>query len=239
MMPAPAAQYDVWLTAGGRVYRGVPYDVVSNWLQQGRVVAEDQLRPVSGVAWKPVADWPQFTVYLPRAEPDRADDSAEALEPVSLDFPLHEHHGGEDEDVDMVPLIDISLVLLLFFMMTTTVAVAGSGILTPETRFALLTSDTTMLWVGIDRGPGGTPIYSLGAGNKPAEEADNNLTESAVIERLKVRLGQRESGKSYSIRVAAHLALPFELVQHLTAELNKLRPLGVMDVKADVREKPQ
>jgi len=234
-----AAQYDLWLTAAGRVYRAVPYEVLADWLQQGRVVLADKLRPVGAADWKSLSDFPQFTVYLPRAGPARADDSAEAMEPVSLDLPTPAQYGGEDEDVDMIPLIDISLVLLIFFMMTTTVAVAGSGILTPETRFAILSSDANMLWVGIDRGPGGAPVYSVGEENRPAADENQNLTEAAVVERVTAMLRGRKSDRGVTIRVAGHFKLPFETIQHLTAEMSKLRPLGVIDVKADVREKSQ
>ena len=31
-------------------------------------------------------------------------------------------HGDEDDDVDMIPLIDISLVLLIYFMMTSAIS---------------------------------------------------------------------------------------------------------------------
>ena len=42
--------------------------------------------------------------------------------------------GEEDDDPDMIPLIDISLVLLIFFMMTSTVAVVSSQINVPEVQ---------------------------------------------------------------------------------------------------------
>src|SRR5439155_27382826 len=102
---------------------------------------------------------------------------------------------------------------------------------------AILSSDASMIWVGIDRGQGGAPVYSVGEENRPAAEENQNLTEAAVVERVKAMLRGRKSDRGVTIRVAGHYKLPFETIQHLTAEMNKLRPLGVMDVKADVREK--
>ena len=48
-----------------------------------------------------------------------------------MDFDWPKRTGDEDDDVDMIPLIDISLVLLIFFMMTMTVA-AISRIQVPD-----------------------------------------------------------------------------------------------------------
>src|SRR5205823_6635879 len=98
--------------------------------------------------------------YLPQAAPQTADDRAEALEPVDLGIVVRHGHSDDDEDVDMVPLIDISLVLLIFFMMTTTVAIAGSNINVPETQFATLSSERGTPWIGLDLGPGGEPVFS-------------------------------------------------------------------------------
>src|SRR4051812_11118360 len=125
--------YDVWLTAANRVYRAVPYDVLTDWLQQGRVVAGDRLRADGAGDWQHVADVPAFAAFLPRADAAEAGDAAEAYEPVALPVVPRRRHDDEDDDVDMIPLIDISLVLLIFFMMTATVAVSGASIDTPQT----------------------------------------------------------------------------------------------------------
>src|SRR5439155_959787 len=109
--------YDVWLTASNRVYRAVPYDVVADWLQQGRIV-------------------------------------------------------------------------------------------------------------GIDRGDGGRAVYSLGQGDRPPDEADRNLSQEQVLARLDARIREINSAFGVSVRVAAHIKIPFGTVQALTAELEKRRGRG-------------
>ena len=63
----PPKSFDVWFVAVNTVYKAVPYQVVADWTQQGRLSAGDKLR-AAGVeeAWKPVNEWECFADYLPR-----------------------------------------------------------------------------------------------------------------------------------------------------------------------------
>src|SRR5438309_6556968 len=116
---------DVWILDSNTVYREVPYTVVADWVQQGRLLEGDQLRPSGSSEWFPLGSMPAFTAYLPKSEPFRVEDEAEAREPVEIDFAWRKPRLDEGDDVDMIPRIDVSLVLLIFFMITTTVAGAG------------------------------------------------------------------------------------------------------------------
>jgi biopolymer transport protein ExbD len=229
--------YDLWLTATNQVYRGVPYDVLTDWLQQGRALADDRIRPDGGEDWHPVADLPAFAAFLPKSEPQAADDTAAALEPVALDVAVRRRQADEDDDVDMIPLIDISLVLLIFFMMTATVAVSGADIETPQTYHGVeLTADAEMLWVGLDRAENGSPVYSIGQGDRPAADGDQGLSLPQVLERLDAKI--RDSGRGCVVRVAAHKKLPYGAVQQLNVELEKRRgSKGVVEIKAEVNER--
>src|SRR5438270_3197707 len=125
---------DVWIVDSNTVYREVPFTVVADWVQQGRLLEDDKLCPSGTKQWARVGDSPEFSPYLPKAEPFRVGDQAEALEPVHLDFAWKKPHGGEEADPDMIPLIDISLILVIFFMMTASgVGIAGM-IATPATE---------------------------------------------------------------------------------------------------------
>jgi hypothetical protein len=42
---------DVWFIQTNVVYRGVPYSVLTDWLQQGRLLGEDQLRYSGTEKW--------------------------------------------------------------------------------------------------------------------------------------------------------------------------------------------
>src|SRR5262249_34954644 len=113
---------DVWIVELNTVYREVPFAVVTDWLMQGRVLPEDRVRLAGGKTRHALSKGPAFAPYLPQPVAVAAEDQAEALEPVDLGFDVPSRAEEEDEDVDMIPLIDISLVLLIFFMMTAPVA---------------------------------------------------------------------------------------------------------------------
>ena len=71
---------DVWILETKTVYREVPYAVVTDWVQQGRLLESDMVRTSGSEKWVPLVSLPDFSVYLPRPEPFRAEDRAEALE---------------------------------------------------------------------------------------------------------------------------------------------------------------
>src|SRR4051812_8473605 len=110
MAAAKQRLLDVWILETNTVYREVPFVVVTDWLQQGRLLREDCVRLAGSKKWHAIQAVPALGPYLPRVEAQRAEDKAEALEPVELGFEAHRGPGEEDdEDVDMIPLIDISL----------------------------------------------------------------------------------------------------------------------------------
>src|SRR5947208_12480755 len=105
-MARASTTYDIWLTATNRAYRGVPFSVVTDWLQQGRILPEDKVRPEGGGDWLTISESPAFAAFVPRDEGPAAEDTAEALEPVHTALPVR-RHTEDDDDVDMIPLIDI------------------------------------------------------------------------------------------------------------------------------------
>src|SRR5271166_6577687 len=126
---------DVWIVETNTVYKEVPFDVVSDWVQQGRLLEDDMLKPSGTKDWRRMGDTPNLTPYLPQPQPNRPDDQAEALEAVELEFRYKKPHEEEDSECDMIPLIDVSLVLLIFFMLTATGVGASSLVNTPETEY--------------------------------------------------------------------------------------------------------
>ena len=75
----------------------------------------------------------------------------------------------------MIPLIDVSLVLLIFFMLTTNpeTSAAGPQIATPPAVYGTVVNAPDEVWVGINRiDKNGVPtqVYSLGVGAKAERE---------------------------------------------------------------------
>jgi biopolymer transport protein ExbD len=247
-------ELDVWILQANTVYRKVPYTVVTDWLQEGRLLAEDKVRAAGGDKWHLIGKVPALVAFLPRAEPFRVEDKAEALEPVEVGFDWKKGHGAdEEEDVDMIPLIDISLVLLIFFMMTAALS-AGlfAPINTPPARRQLEVIGEGMYWVGInikdaagkvERDADGQPIpwYSLGKGQTALElrqdrglsKEERQVTPNAtgVTERLVADLKELKGQDKVALRIRGDQTLPYEVIraminrlQDAEAEINRRRP---------------
>ncbi len=229
-MAAPERRLDVWIVDLNTVYKDVPFSVVTDWLVQGRLLAEDRVRISGKEKWHAITAVPALQPYLPKPEPFAAEDHAEALEPIDLeDAPVHVVE-EEDEDVDMIPLIDISLVLLIFFMMTASVS---SGLLspiqTPAAQHQLQTPSQDSYWVGIEtkdrtgnesRDDKGRPRpwYSLGIDRE--ELVEPTLKIDDVTASLQQALAPREG--ELKVRLRADKTFPIEIIRSATAELQGL-----------------
>jgi biopolymer transport protein ExbD len=222
---------DVWLLDGNTVYKAVPFTVIADWLQQGRLLPEDRVRIAGGNKWLPITEVGAFEPYLPRPEPMEAEDTAEALEPVDLGLEFAAKKADEEDDVDMIPLIDISLVLLIFFMMTASVS---SGIMspinTPPAKHQLAEISQDMLWVGVDsKSLAGTvqkdkdgkelPWFSFGDDKETYLKPTPNQQDLQNIMRQKL---EALDGVA-KIRIRADLNLPIETIQQMQLELQGLQ----------------
>jgi biopolymer transport protein ExbD len=215
---------DLWIVETNTVYREVPYSVVTDWIQQGRLLEDDRVRLAGGKDWKRLGDVSGLAAFLPRAEPMRVEDQAEALEPVEVDFAWKKRHDDEDDDVDMIPLIDVSLVLLIFFMLTSTVGGMAALIDTPRARYKLLSTSADMVWVGVRPGEGGQPVYLFG--KKEGEQGTEYVDRNALLQALAAHL--KTENQPVKVNIKAHKNLPFESVRDLTADLESLRRTGMI-----------
>jgi biopolymer transport protein ExbD len=211
---------DVWLVDSNTVYREVPFDVVADWIQQSRLLADDRLRPSGTAQWLKVGESPEFSPYVPQPQAHAVNDEAEALGAVQLDFQWKRRHDDEEDDVDMIPLIDVSLVLLIFFIMTTTGVTSAALAGLPEAVNGLVVANPQLIWIGIEESPEGAPVFSIGAGEaRPAPE-DTGLVLGEVLAKLRQRL---EPGTaSAEVTVRAHKDIEAGIVRELTVELARL-----------------
>ncbi len=231
MAGGKAQLLDVWVREINMVYREVPYVVVTDWLQQGRLLAEDCVRRTGSQKWHAIAAVPALAPYVPRAEPQRPEDRAEALEPVELGLDWRRPGEEEDDDVDMIPLIDISLVLLIFFMMTATVGSdVISAILTPQAHHQLSQISHGTYWVGIDvksrgggveKGENGQPLPWFSFGKDNAEQLKPTREFAPVLDALAKDLQDAPAGE-VRIRLRAERSLPIETIKGVTLQLQEL-----------------
>ena len=221
--------FDVWLHAANTVYKGVPFGAVTDWAQQGRLAADDKVRPAgTNEPWVRAADHDIIGDYLfvksttaPPAIPLKAH---EALEPVEMDVGWRKSREDDDDDVDMIPLIDISLVLLIFFMMTAAVS-ALSPVAVPEMKnIADLKTGGDAFTVTIDKNPLGEVIYSVRIGDRAPEKIDADLpTLASALVRLDAKLAEvlAAGNAPPEVRIACHKELPSERVHELSKELQR------------------
>jgi biopolymer transport protein ExbD len=227
--------FDVWIVETNQVYKEVPYTVVADWVVQGRLLEDDKVKPSGTADWFPLGGMPLFSAYLPKVEPFRAEDQAEALEPIEGGFSWKPAHDEEEEDVDMIPLIDVSLVLLVFFIMTTTGAFLLK-IQMPIARYANVKSDPDQFWIGIAY-KDGNPVYSIGRGDTKAPPAEdtNMIAQEQVLHRLDDYLSREDA--AHEVQIKAQDDLPAGFVRRMRVELEKRQAQGkISRIWAGVRD---
>lgn len=212
--------FDVWIVDGNTVYREVPFPVVSDWIQQGRLLEGDRLRRAGTADWFTVGVSPDFSPYLPRSEPDRVDDTAEALERVELDIQWKQHPPDDDDDVDMIPLIDVSLVLLIFFMLTAATGGIAAFVPTPAAVTGNISDQPVQLNINLEGdGEDRRPVFSFSVANKFLDpKQDSNLaTMDEMLDRLQEYINQQN--ERVEVTINAHPEVKSGLVRDLMSRL--------------------
>ncbi len=219
--PGQFTALDVMISGTSTVYKGVPFTVVGDWIQQGRLLPNDQARPAGTNEWRPLSQTPLLAPYLPKPEPYRAEDQAEALEPVEMGFGEREY----EEEVDMVPLIDVSLVLLIFFMMTTSGIMAASLFDMPSAKHADVIVGSNSLIIGVKYIEGGPVEYFLG------DEGQDALTRDQLLAQVENR--NKAGGGLQDVIIKAAPKVPFKDMLELCKGL-QLR--GIRHIRGGVQE---
>lgn len=227
--------FDVWLLSSNTVYQGVPFGVVTDWAQQGRLAADDKVKEAgTGEEWGRVADHPIVGDYLfvkqAAAAPAVPAKPTEAIEPIEMEVGWKKRHDDGDDDPDLIPLIDISLVLLIFFMMTATVASTSPFANPVMVHAASLVEDPEAWTVEIDRKANGDPIYSLKIGtNAPEAGASELATLGDLVRVLDAKLVEalpKIQPKTPAVHVACHKEHASERLLELASELEKRKRDG-------------
>jgi len=250
MAVKPPKAFDVWFVAANTVYKAVPYNVVADWTQQGRLAAADMVRPAgTETAWVPVAKHELLSDYLPRATATRSPqtaapraaavaeptEGAAVAESAGVPIELPDPEPGpavsrfeDDDEVDMIPLIDISMVLLVFFIIIqATGALAPVDV--PEMKYAgQLREDPDAITITIEKLNAESVYYSVRVGPSAALPSRDLLpTPEAAIQALNEAL----SGvtRPPEVRIACRKDLPRERVYELRRELEGLRKKGIIN----------
>ena len=92
----------------------------------------------------------------------------------------------------MIPLIDVSLVLLIFFMMTAGPGAASVLIQTPNTENVELEQNPTPSGIGINLNDPKYPIPSYSFGTTKEGTINKNLTQEQCLDRARTAARQAE-----------------------------------------------
>ncbi|MCS7160535.1 MAG: biopolymer transporter ExbD [Gemmatales bacterium] len=229
-----ATSWDVWLSDQNTVYTGVPLSAVCDWIVDGRLLPQDRARPSGNAAavWLPLPRYEWFAPYfVAQTAPAGADDAAEAHEAVELGLELRKE---EDEgEVDLVPLIDISMVLLIFFTMMRLMSAAQgatqsrAAIPTPEAENGYVVEKADMITIGLNVDEKTQALlYYVN------EEPVNPNTEEQMLYQLRLLLEKRAGEPRVILR--AHEHLPTSAVKHVLA---RLQEHGIKTIAGEVRDK--
>ena len=214
--------FDVWYVQADTVYKNVPYSVVTDWADQGRLARTDKVRR-AGVdePWTLIKDHSQIGDFLYRRGEavDVAAEQAEQLAPIEMDSHWPKSPADDDDDVDMIPLIDISLVLLIFFMMTAAVStMSPTGV--PEMKYAAALEDgSNTITVVVDKRPNDEVSLALRVGNSQSVDDSNLRTIQELMQHLDAKLAERSTPPI--VHIACHRDLERGWVSDIATELNQ------------------
>ena len=129
----PASLLDLKIVALNRVYERVAMETLVSWAMEGRIAADDQVRDEGAAEWRSVLDIPELAASMPHGLRPRVggapgvpaavaggdDGGAEhEADAVTQWVAQRPRRRGEEAEMDMTPMIDVTFQLLIFFMLT-------------------------------------------------------------------------------------------------------------------------
>lgn len=220
---------DIWLLSSNTVYKGVPFTVAAGWAGQGRMSGSDKIKPAgSGDDWQHVRNVDYLADFLARDfQSKTAEEQAFENEKNNNDYDVEpiegkKHEEEEDDDVDMIPLIDISLVLLIFFMMTSIVSQFSPVQVPAMQQGAEINVEAGGITIMIDRDADNNPLYAIQVGNgKPKSDDSGRGDQEKLLALLDLELNDVSRKEPAEVRIACHEQLPRKHVGELCVELQK------------------
>ena len=118
-----AKDMELKVVALDRVYGGVSSKTLVAWAMQGRIAPDDLVRKAGHERWHRVADVPELARHLPqglsRQRPAAGEEAPEQDADEAASWTVQRPRTrGEEAEMDMTPMIDVTFQLLIFFMLT-------------------------------------------------------------------------------------------------------------------------
>jgi len=169
MLP-DAKYYDVWIIKANQVIREIPAATIAQWIEERRLVVRDKIRPAGTANWFEVSQHPSLENTLPQKENP---------EPEILESPSHsfQKHQGVDDDIDMIPLIDVSLVLLVYFLMSTSSLGSGTSTKLPIAEYASVQGIKDQAWIEVEN----NKAYTVGFAERKKDQTTKFESQDKLI----------------------------------------------------------
>jgi len=203
------------IVALGRVYGPVALEKLLRLAAAGRIAAHDMVRPAGASAWLLVTEVPALAARLPQRA-SNVEDLDREIEPAGGWITTPGRWQGDDVEMDMTPMIDVTFQLLIFFMLTHALAnplpmdvpevTYGRGVTVEGQQFILIDENGT---------------YYLGYSAAP-ESAAASL--DALVE--EVRENARRSDVRLEVIVSGHRRCAHGQVRQLVERLSTFDGLG-------------
>lgn len=187
MLP-DAKYYDVWIIKANQVIREIPATTILQWIGERRLISRDKIRPAGTAEW--------FEVGL---HPSLGNNPVQKVNIESEDFEYPSQLFGKyqivDDDIDMIPLIDVSLVLLVYFLMSTSSMGSGPSTKLPIAEYASVKGIKDQAWIEIDS----NKIFVVGFAERKKDKTIKFETQEKLIAYLQDEIKKGRGFKEITI----------------------------------------
>ena len=187
MLP-DAKYYDVWIIKANQVIREIPAATIVQWIEERRLVVRDKIRPAGTADWFEVGQHPSLVNTLPQKE----NPETEILEPP---FHSYQKHQGVDDDIDMIPLIDVSLVLLVYFLMSTSSLGSGTSTKLPIAEYASVQGIKDQAWIEVEN----NKAYTVGFAERKKDQTTKFESQDKLIAYLQDEIKKGQGFKEVTV----------------------------------------
>ncbi len=240
---------DVRILASGQVYRKLPVEQLTLYIDEGSVTGDDLISPAGMESWRPIAEVPKLAKHLAifaaslTILPDDENQATSGGQPPQQSF----HRGSESETelsasvgwkapsahqqleeptVDMLPMIDVIFQLLIFFLLTSQFDVA-TAIEVPKVDNGIGVTAEGIQLILID----GEGNYYLGH----VPKSENKMSSLAQLSE-QVAENALNQEEPMDVIINAHRTAKHLQVRELVEQLNNL-DVELGKIKIGVEEK--
>lgn len=187
MLP-DAKYYDVWIIKSNQVIREIPANTIFQWIQERRLIGRDKIRPAGTADWFDISLHP----YLANISPLKENPETEIYEVSTQSFSKHQ---GIEDDIDMIPLIDVSLVLLVYFLMSTSTLGSSNSTKLPVAEYASVQGIKDQAWIEI----GNNKTFTVGFAERKKDQSTKFTTEDKLIAYLQDEIKKGQGSKEITL----------------------------------------